>query len=381
MSNFSKCFDLAARVAALLGITAATFAAPDRAYGQSPPNSTSPAISSPTQAAKKAVKIIYDTDIDLDVDDVGALAVLHALADNGEAELLGVICDAPTPYGASTISAINRYYGRPHIPIGDMPIEEYVYDKAFDRRYRPYSMSTPYGNFNVPLFRRFDHALKSRADVWHGVKLYRNLLAGAPDKSVTIAAVGLVTVLEDLMASGPDEYSKLTGMELIKSKVDKLVCMVGAGRTKRTVVDFNWGFDGRGDAERISRNWPTSIVIMPFGSSIKTGARLTTETPEANPVRAAYELFLKNAKTKDRASWDQLAVLYAVRGAGDIVTELTGRRLEYTDEPILYQWRDIIPGETSHILLKQVATNAALKTIVEDLMVQAPAGKRDGVGK
>ncbi len=71
--------------------------------------------------SKKPVKVIYDTDIDLDVDDVGALAVLHAFADKGEAEILGVICNAPTPYGATTISAINKYYGRSNIPIGDMP--------------------------------------------------------------------------------------------------------------------------------------------------------------------------------------------------------------------------------------------------------------------
>ncbi|MCK9316355.1 MAG: nucleoside hydrolase, partial [Verrucomicrobia bacterium] len=33
-------------------------------------------------------KIIFDTDMAEDVDDVGALALLHALADAGEAEIL-----------------------------------------------------------------------------------------------------------------------------------------------------------------------------------------------------------------------------------------------------------------------------------------------------
>lgn len=321
---------------------------------------------------KTPVKIILDTDIDLDVDDVGALAVLHALQDNGEAEILGVICDAPTPYGASTIAAVNRYYGHPEIPIGDMPPEEYLYDASFNVRYRGYALSTPYGNFNAPIFRRFAHGIKTRKDVWSGVKLYRKLLAQSPDGSVTIAAVGLVTVLEDLMQSGADEYSPLSGRQLIEKKVNQLVCMVGASANRRTKVDFNWGFDGRGDAERVSRKWPTPIVIMPFGSSIQTGNRLVSETPASNPVRAAYELFLAKRPVKNRSSWDQIAVLYAVRGAGKLFREVRGRRLEFTAEPILYQWRDMREGEISHVLLKQAAPDSTFQKLVEDLMVQPP---------
>lgn len=38
-----------------------------------------------------AVKIIFDTDMHTDCDDAGALAVLHALADNWECDILAVI--------------------------------------------------------------------------------------------------------------------------------------------------------------------------------------------------------------------------------------------------------------------------------------------------
>lgn len=327
-----------------------------------------------TTADKAPVKIIYDTDIDLDVDDVGALALLHALQDNGEAEILGVIVNAPTPYGATTVSAVNRYYGHPEIPIGDMPIEEYVYDESFNRRYRGYAVNTPYGNFNIPVFRRFDHGIESRKDIWNGVQLYRKLLAEAADHSVTIAAVGLLTVLEDLMQSGPDRFSDLSGKALISKKVKQLVCMAGASQPAPGKDHFNWGFDGRGDAERISQQWPTTIVIMPFGGSIRTGARLTTETPQNNPVRTCYELFLKKHENKNRSSWDQIACLYAVRGAGDIFEEVNqGKRLDVTFNPVTYRWRDVRPGEVGHLLLKQKAPDATFKTIVEDLMVQPPA--------
>lgn len=319
------------------------------------------------------VKIIYDTDIDLDVDDVGALALLHALEDNGEAEILGVIVNAPTPYGATTVSAVNRFYGHPEIPIGDMPIEEYVYDPSFNKRYRGYAVNTPYGNFNIPVFRRFDHGIKSRKDVWSGVQLYRKLLSEAADKSITIAAVGLLTVLEDLMQSPPDQYSDLPGKALIEKKVLQLVCMASASQPRPGKDHFNWGFDGRGDAARVTQGWPTRIVIMPFGGKITTGARLTTETPEDNPVRVCYELFLAKKENKNRSSWDQIACLYAVRGAGVMFEETKqGKRLDVTYDPVTYQWRDARPGEVSHLLLTQKASDEEFKKVVEDLMVQAP---------
>ncbi len=333
---------------------------------------------------KKPVKIIYDTDIDLDVDDVGALAVLHALADKGEAEILGVVVNAPTPYGATTVSAINRYYGRPDIPVGEMPVEEYVYDHSFDRWYRNYAISTPYGNFNLPIFRRFANNIKSRKDVWNGVQLYRKLLSESPDKSVTIAAVGLLTVLEDLMYSKPDKFSKLSGKELIRLKVKELVCMAGGNQPAPGRASFNWGFEGRGDAERISREWPTAIYLSPMGSKVATGARLSAETPDFNPVRAAYELFLKRAKHKNRPTWDQIAIYYAVRGVGNIFEEPPGRRLDVTAEKGVnewrdgkYEWRDARPGEPLHVKIGQKIPDEALGKIIEDLMVQLPKNNKE----
>ena len=62
--------------------------------------------------------IIYDTDFGLDVDDVGALAMLHVLADRGEATLLGVVSNVSDPYSPAAIDVINTYYGRPDVPVG-----------------------------------------------------------------------------------------------------------------------------------------------------------------------------------------------------------------------------------------------------------------------
>jgi hypothetical protein len=40
---------------------------------------------------QEPVKIIFDTDFGPDYDDVGALAVLHAMADSGKAEILAIL--------------------------------------------------------------------------------------------------------------------------------------------------------------------------------------------------------------------------------------------------------------------------------------------------
>ena len=52
--------------------------------------------------------LILDTDIDTDCDDAGALAVLHALADRGEVEIAGVVCDVGNPWAAACAAAVNR---------------------------------------------------------------------------------------------------------------------------------------------------------------------------------------------------------------------------------------------------------------------------------
>ena len=67
--------------------------------------------------ARAPVDIIVDTDLSIDVDDVGAMCVAHALVDRGEARLLAVIHDTALPEGVGAVSVINEYYGR-QIPLG-----------------------------------------------------------------------------------------------------------------------------------------------------------------------------------------------------------------------------------------------------------------------
>ncbi|CAN5818203.1 hypothetical protein BH24BAC1_BH24BAC1_25550 [soil metagenome] len=68
--------------------------------------------------------VIFDTDIDSDVDDVEALAMLHTLADQKTIQFRGVIGTSDDPFAPSCVSAINKYFGRARLPIGFLKNQE-----------------------------------------------------------------------------------------------------------------------------------------------------------------------------------------------------------------------------------------------------------------
>src|SRR3990170_2451987 len=84
----------------------------------------------------QAVPIIFDTDIGTDVDDAGALAILHVLADRGEAKILAAMSANQNHWCAPAIDVINTYYGRPDLPIGASKTgpspEEWYHDSVPD---------------------------------------------------------------------------------------------------------------------------------------------------------------------------------------------------------------------------------------------------------
>src|SRR6185436_18639293 len=64
------------------------------------------------------LKVIFDTDIDGDNDDVAAAAILHAFADEGRVQILAMGVVSRFPDSPACLDAINTYYGRGDIPIG-----------------------------------------------------------------------------------------------------------------------------------------------------------------------------------------------------------------------------------------------------------------------
>lgn len=293
-------------------------------------------------AEPKRPAVIFDTDMGSDCDDAGALAVLHALADAGELRILGVVFSSgKNRYGVGTCDAINTYYGR-----GDLPLGQYQGTDVGDPR-------NSYTKEIAVDTKRFGHDIVDKAPDL--VAAYRSILESQPDHSVTICTVGhphgLVHLLRDAR-----------GAELVRTRVDCWVAMGTGG----------WNFQQMGMSaycQELLEKWPISFYISPNGRAIKTGHRLLPGTPKTNPVREAYRLWSTGtAITKGRSSWDQVAVLFVARP--ELFTlERTGRVERLEDGKVIWNPR---VDKANHYLVKPKHAPDKMAEIIEELMARPP---------
>lgn len=284
--------------------------------------------------AEAPKKVIYETDMCLDVDDVGALAMLNALADKGEVEILAVCFNEVHDSGAATIDAINTWYGRGSIPIG-------VYKGKLD---------SPDGSGYLSHVAEFAHELTNETAP-DALDVYLKVLRKQPDRSVTIISVGFLNNIYDLLRADPG---------LIDRKVVELVVMGGLNGD-----DFNLVRHGLVEKTQfVIQTWPTPLIVSDFGGGTLTGARLST-APAANPVREAYYRWFGD-RYDGRCSWDQVAALYGVRGFGGCFYEISEGSGSLANG---FKW-ELKPGFRTYLGVK--LTDAEMAEIVEDLMVAAP---------
>jgi len=248
---------------------------------------------------RQPVKIIFDSDMGPDYDDVGALAMLHALADRREAEILGTIASTKYEGVAKVLDILNTYFGRPDLPVG-VPKGNALPLKDFQ-------------HWTDTLISRYPCSIKSNEDASDAVTLYRTILASQPDQSVTIVTVGFLTNLSALLQSPPDKQVAMSGLELVERKVFRLVSMAGAFPGGQ---EFNVKMDAA-SAGYVFNHFPRPIFFsgVEIGFPIKTGRRLVDDTSILNsPVKDVYRISMAISKedANGRSSWDQTAVLIAV---------------------------------------------------------------------
>lgn len=311
-------------------------------------------------------RLILDTDIDTDCDDAGTLALLHGLLRRGEVELLGVVCCVPIRACAACVQAANAWYGRADIPVGLASVPDWETDPAH-ALYRAGRLRSAARLYNESLAQAWE-AAHGPVEPVEAVSLYRRLLAAQPDGSVTICAIGMLTVLAQLLASGPDEHSPLTGPELVQKKVRRLVTMA-LGSFPRGHDTFNWATDCPATHAVLER-WPTPVVVSEWGETVLTGSRFIAAAPPDHPLRQAYQIWL-GASTGQRSSWDQLAALYAVRGANGLFTERWGYRCRFDEVTGDHEWVPAAGAAPQHCHLTPAVDDATLARVVEDLMVDS----------
>ena len=321
-------------------------------------------------------RIIFDTDFRADCDDVGALAVLHKLADAGHCEIAGAIATTTGPHIVAAIDAVNTYYGRGDLPIGLSAVE---HTEHFD----PYAPT-----IGDPTLYPSDATNQTAPDA---VTLYRRLLADSPDQSVVVVINGYATAAAGLIQSDPHHAGDdiaLSGLELADAKV-RLMVQMGGVRPGHS-DSFNLGHDP-GAAVYVNENWPGPIVYSQPGRDIRAGDGLTD--PQNNPVAKAFELYPgagPRGVIGDRQCWDEIATIYAVVGEnwmgrqvwkqsprGDIrftVRGIVNVKTPVKDEAVDNQVLPGAPFESDHwrTYLIQVADKKWTADQIETLMIAPP---------
>jgi inosine-uridine nucleoside N-ribohydrolase len=292
------------------------------------------------------IPIILDTDMDSDVDDVGALAMLHSYEKQGKVRILGVVVTSDDAYSAPCTEALNRYFGRKDIPVG-------VSQKDSLRSFSKYTRQ---------IAEEFPGTLKTNADAPDAVTIYRKLLAEAADHSVVIITIGHLTSLSRLLHSKADAVSSLSGEELVSKKVKRWSCMGGQFPTGKEANFYRP--DPQSTVDVISK-WKLPVVFAGWevGNQIVTGGKQFKEkVKQGSPVYRGYELYNNFA---GRASWDQISILEAVEGAEPYFTVEKNGHVKVAGDGS-NSWAQ--PPSGNHGFLKIKAGIDAIQQKIESLM-------------
>lgn len=304
--------------------------------------------------SKQPVRVIFDTDMGPDYDDVGAITLLHAFADSGKTKILATIASTKYDGVAAVLNVFNTYFKKPDIPIG-VPKGNALTLKDWQ-------------HWTDTIIAKYPHAIKDNSEVPDAVELYRKILSKQPDNSVTIITVGFLTNISNLLQSKPDKYSSFTGKELVKRKVRNLVSMAGKFPGGK---EFNIEKDAAASIYAY-KHWEKPVLFSGFeiGEKIKTGLPLVNNDAIKNsPVKDVFSLCLPMAKgdNQGRMSWDETAVLIAIAGYKPFYTIKSGTIQIATDGSNTWNEKG-----TKHHHLVEVLPPSEVQRVINEMMMHQP---------
>ncbi|MCD2498849.1 nucleoside hydrolase [Microbacterium nymphoidis] len=243
-------------------------------------------------------RIVLESDMFADVDDVGALAIALHLAQAGIISLDAVGINTPSRWGPRTAAVVCAHHGA-DVPIGHHArTTDDVWENDYARAVAEHFASTP-GRTPEP-----------------ATLVLRRALAAAEDGAITVTSIGFFANLNALLASAPDEWSALSGAELVERKVGRTVVMGG---------QFPWGrefnlAEHAPEAMEFLDSWPGSVDFVGFETTehVVTGRHLAERLGAENPVALAYETFC--GVGVGRPSWDLLTIYLAAFPDSPLVT-------------------------------------------------------------
>jgi inosine-uridine nucleoside N-ribohydrolase len=300
----------------------------------------------------RPVKVIFETDMGNDIDDALALDMLYKYADQNKVEILAVTINKDNEYASRYIDILNTWYGYPEIPIGKV-----INGADSEGDSKNYAQAT--WEHHIDGKPAFKGSISEYSTVPDAIKLYREILAQQPDSSVTIISVGFSTNIARLLSTPPDEFSDLSGKELISKKV-KLLSVMAGNFDENSMKEYNVVKDINA-AQKVFKEWPTKIAASPWevGNEITYPASSIQNDFDwvpHHPLVVAYENYLP--MPYDRPTWDLTSVLYAVEGnegyftmseRGKITVDENGYT-SFTEDPEgHHQYLHVTPEQASKV--------------------------------
>jgi len=341
----------------------------------------------PVIQSRAVPKIILDTDIARvdeygksasDIDDLGALTILNALANRNECEILGIVTSIRSNTVVGMIDAVNTYFNNKDIPIG---IKGGNYDLITDQN-----------SYAKLISSRFSHNQNSESAA-SATSLIRQLLAEASDDDTIIYihadAVAHWEYLNigSFLESEPDDISSLTGWELFNQKVDEFVTYMPCMPNDQVSENCpTWNNVATSDATKLQaflnnyRNIVTGNTTAPEEVHVMT--KLWDE-PDTNPIKVAYEYYY----TKTPPPWqstpeipegislygDPLGVLFSIRNqeTTDLLTTIDEGSYFLNDNQKL-RWDRSSNSKTARYFFTNPNQKDKLYSMLDALMVYSP---------
>lgn len=275
------------------------------------------------EAPPGPLSVILDTDLGNSTDDVLAMQALFYLQQQKLCNVCGVMTSLQVNQARDLADRFLHFYKADDVPLGILPGEEDLFLMI------PYfQLADSLHADGQPLFPSTGIPLSQRQPSW---KLYRKLLADAADHSVVIICIGKYSSLGLLLESHADEYSPLSGMQLVSQKVLRLEAMGGCftpvpvrnpseeGKQQFITVEYNIDSDIP-LAKKVLEQWPTDLCILP----IEEGMKFPSNHDEVladyawQPDHPLYQIYSRYDEWAigdvGQYWWDAEVVMHAVLG-------------------------------------------------------------------
>jgi inosine-uridine nucleoside N-ribohydrolase len=320
-----------------------------------------------TDKQTKPLPVIFETDMGNDIDDALALDMLYKFMDQGKVNIIAVCTNNDDVSEPGFVDVMNTWYGYPSILVGRVADGvRHTHTRSKNYAEVVYNARKKDGSLK---YARIENKAEKLPDA---VELYRKILTGQEDNSVIIISVSFSTNIGRLLDTPGDQYSSLTGNELVAKK-EKLLSIMAGSFSPKALREFNVVNDIL-NATKVFEEWPGTIIATPFeiGLQVKYPAESIMNDfnwTNYHPMKEAYKAYRK--MPYDRYPWDLIAVLNAVNPMEDFFAVSEKGKIS-VDEEGLTTFEILNEGKHTYLTATLVQAEK-IKYYLIDLITRKPS--------